>query len=183
VIDTLSPIVYHRAPGSDRLEAFVASDRLVGFTDLVVTPDNSRLFVADPVSGVFLVDPRAMNATMLTGEESLNLGGIDGIEYGDGKLFVVQGGLSPQRLMRIELDAGGLAAEAVSPMAIALEPFDWPRLAARGPDYIYYLANQGAGGEEDGAIVMQSPLDAGKEIKPPDVDDLRRALQSQPQQQ
>ena len=179
VIDTLSPIVYRKAPSESKLEAFVASDRLVGFTDLAVTPDNSRLFVADPVMGVFLVDPRAQSATMLQAEPTLNLAGIDGIAYADGKLFIVQGGISPQRVMRLELDPAGSAVATVSPMAIALEPFDWPRLATLGADGLYYLANQGAGAAEDGLIVMRSPLDAGQSIQAPDVQDLQRALQSQ----
>jgi hypothetical protein len=181
VIDTVSPIVYRKAPEADRLEPFVASNQLVGFTDLAVTPDNSRLFVADPVMGVFLVDPREKSAAMLSADDNLNLGGIDGIDFADGKLFIVQGGLSPQRLMRIELDPAGLAAATVSPMAIALEPFNWPRLAAHGAGALYYIANQGEGSEEDGAIVMRTPLDAGSEIQPPDIDDLKRALQAQPQ--
>lgn len=181
VIDTAVPVVFRKTPGADRLEAFVASDRLVGFTDIAVAPDNSRLFVSDPVMGVFLVDPREQQAAMLGTPETLNLAGIDGIAFADRKLFVVQGGISPQRIMRLELDAAGLAVESVSPMAIALEPFDWPRLAALGDGKLVYLANQGGGDAEDAAIVMSTPLDAGSTIEAPDMDDLQRALQSRQQ--
>ena len=182
VIDTVTPIVYRKVPGKDRLEAFVASEQLVRFSDLAVTPDNSRLFVADPVKGVFLVDPKVQEATMLGGPETLNLAGIEGIDYADGKLFVVQGGITPQRLMRLHLDATGSAAAEVGPMAVALEPFDWPRQAAiRGGD-LYYFANQGAGSADAGAIIMRTALDAGGSIQPPDLEQLKRALQ-QPSQQ
>ncbi|MDX1380898.1 MAG: hypothetical protein R3233_07240 [Xanthomonadales bacterium] len=182
-IDTLAPVVFRKAPGEDRLEAFVSSDRLVGFTDIAVVPDNSRLFVADPVVGVFLVDPRGKNAALLGGPDSLNLGGIDGIAYADHQLFIVQGGISPQRILRLELDDAGAQVASVSPMAIALEPFNWPRLAAvQGADLVY-LANQGGGDAADGAIVMHTPLDAGAALEAPDAEDLKRALQAQPPQQ
>jgi hypothetical protein len=179
VIDTVTPIVYRKVPGKDRLEAFVASDRLVGFSDLAVTPDNSRLFVADPVMGVFLVDPKAQQASMLGGLDNLNLAGIGGIEYADGHLFIVQGGITPQRLMRLELDPMGATVAEISPMAIALEPFDGPRQGAvRGGD-LYYFANQGAGSEAEGALIMHTALDAGSSIQPPNLEQLERALQPQ----
>ena len=180
VIDTLAPVVFRKAPGEDRLEAFVSSEILVGFTDLAVAPDNSRLFVADPVVGVFLVDPRELHAALLGGPETLNLGGIDGIAYADHQLFIVQGGISPQRVMRLELDDAGAKVAGVSPMAIALEPFNWPRLAAVQGGDLVYLANQGGGETADGAIVMHTPLDAGAALEAPDANDLKRALQARP---
>jgi DNA-binding beta-propeller fold protein YncE len=177
VIDTATPIVYRKVPGKDRLEAFVASEQLAGFSDLAVTPDNSRLFAADPVMGVFLVDPKAQQAAMLGGPDNLNLAGIGGIAYADGQLFTVQGGIAPQRLMRLGLDATGVAVAEVSPMAVALEPFDGPRLATiRGGD-LYYFANQGAASAEAGAIIMRTALDAGSSIQPPNLEQLERALQ------
>lgn len=179
IIDTATPIIYRKVKGENRLEAFVASSQLVGFTDLAVTPDNSRLFAADPVKGVFLVDPKAKQATMMGAPENLNLAGIEGIAYADGQLFVVQGGITPQRLMRLSLDSDGLSVEQVAPMAIALEPFDWPRQAAIGAGALYYFANQGAGEEDQGAIVMRTALDAGDTIRPPDLEQLERALKPQ----
>lgn len=176
-IDTATPIVYRKAPGENRLEAFVASSQLVGFSDLAVTPDNSRLFAADPVMGVFVVDPQAQQAALLGGPENLNLAGIGGIEFADGQLFIVQGGITPQRLLRLELDDTGAAVAEVSPMAIALEPFDGPRLSTIRGGELFYFANQGSDSAEAGAIIMRTALDAGSSIQPPDLEQLERALQ------
>lgn len=181
VIDTVTPIVYRKVPGKNRLEAFVSSSHLARFGDLAVTPDGSRLFVADPIMGVFLVDPKAQRASMLSGPDTLNLAGIEGIAYADGKLFVVQGGITPQRLMRLALDPMGAAVTEVSPMAIALEPFDGPSKAAvRGGD-LYYFANQGSAAADEEAVIMRTALDAGGSIQPPDLEQLERALQRQPE--
>lgn len=181
VIDTVTPIVYRKVPGKDRLEAFVSSSQLAGFSDLAVTPDGSRLFVADPIMGVFLVDPKAQSASMLAGPDNLNLAGIEGIAYADGKLFVVQGGITPQRLMRLALDPMGAAVTEVGPMAIALETFDGPsRAAVRGSD-LYYFANQGGASADDSLVIMRTALDAGGSIQPLELEQLERALQRQPE--
>jgi hypothetical protein len=179
IVDTATPFIYRKVPGENRLEAFVASSQLVGLTDLAVTPDNSRLFASDPVKGIFVVDPQAKQATMMGAPENLNLAGIEGIEYANGQLFIVQGGIRPQRLMRLSLDAAGLAVEEIAPMAVALEAFDWPRQAAIRGGELYYFANQGAGADDQGAIVMRTSLDAGTTIQPPNLDQLERALKSQ----
>jgi hypothetical protein len=177
VIDTETPIVYRKVSGENRLEAFVASDQLVGFSDLAVTPDNSRLFAADPLMGVFVVDPQAQQAAMLGGPDTLNLAGIGGIEFADGKLYIVQGGITPQRLLRLALDDTGSTVAEVSPMAISLEPFDAPRLSTIRGGELLYFANQGSGSAEAGAIIMRTALDAGGSIQPPDLEQLKRALQ------
>jgi hypothetical protein len=67
----------------------------------------------------------------------------------------------------------------VAPMAVALESFDWPRQATIGAGALYYFANQGAGEEDQGAIVMRTAVDAGHTIQPPDLEQLERALKPQ----
>jgi hypothetical protein len=168
-IDRASPIVYLKAPESDRLEAFVANWKLGSFSDIAVTPDNSRLFVAEPRMGVFVVDPVGKQAAMLKGPDTLNLSGIEGVEYVNGQLIVVQGGLKPQRLMRLTLDANGSAVETVSPMAVALPEFSRPGIGTLQGQDLYYLANPGAGAEAAELVVLRTPLDAGQEIVAPDM--------------
>jgi len=93
----------------------------------------------------------------------------------------VQGGISPQRLMRLGLDATGSVVAEVSPMAVALEPFDGPRQAAIRGGELYYFANQGGGSKDAETVIMRTPLDAGSKIEPPDLKQLERALQQQSQ--
>jgi hypothetical protein len=169
VIDRALPVVYRKTPDGDRLEAFVGSKELVSFSDIAVAPDNSRLFVADRVKGVFVVDPVAEQATMLGGLDNLNLSGIEGIEYAAGNLVIIQGTFKPQRLMRLKLAASGSAVESVAPMAVALPQFDQPGIGAVLGNALYYFANSGAGEVDDGLLVLRTSLDAGKDIVPPDI--------------
>jgi hypothetical protein len=177
VIDRALPVVYRKAPEGDHLEAYVGSRELVSFSDVAVTPDNSRLFVADRVKGIFVVDPVAEQASMLTGPDTLNLGGIEGIEYAAGHLFVVQGGLQPQRLMRLELDASGSKVESVAPMAMALPQFDRPGVGDIHGDALYYFANPGAAESAGGVQVLRTPLEAGEQIVPPDIRKFQQTIE------
>ena len=181
VADRATPIVYRKTPDGKRLEAFVGARELVSFSDLVVTPDNSRLFVADRYKGVFVVDPIAEQAAMLGGPENLNLGGIEGIEYADGQLIVIQGGMQPQRLMRLTLAQNGSIAESVAPMAVAIAPFNRPGVGTIRGDSVFYFANSGSGNAEEGALVMRTPLEAGQAIVPPDIRKFRESIKDSPQ--
>lgn len=176
VVDTVMPVIYRKRPQVPGLEPYVASEGLVAFTDVAVTPDNNRLFASDPVTGIFMVDTTAESAAMLSGPETLNLGGIQSVDYVDGKLFVVQAGIRPERLVRLELDAGGSAVENVVPMAIALESFERPGAGAVAGDDYYYFANAGAADSATGSIVVRTRLDAGNATRQLDIEQLGEML-------
>ena len=145
-------------------------------TDITAVPDNSRIFVSDAVMGVFVVDPVAQQAAFLGGPETLNMGGITGIEYVDGQLVIVQSGIKPQRLMRLKLDPTGSIVDEVSPMAIALEQYDGPGITTIHGDDVYYFANSRSTNDADSVTVMQTPIEAGSEIVPPNVRDFQKTL-------
>jgi len=184
VFDRALPIVYRKTPDGDRLEAFVASKELASFSAIAVTPDNSRLFVADRVKGVFVVDPVAEQAAMLGGPDNLNLGGIEGIEYAAGELVIVQSGFQPQRLMRLKLAASGSVVEAVTPMAVALAEYDGPGIGAIRDGALYYFANARTTAEDRRSelLVMRTPLDSGKAIVPPDIRKFQQSLKDRQKQ-
>lgn len=183
VIDRKAATVYLKAPGSDQLVSFFTNPELTGLTDIAVAGDNSKVFVSDSAKGVLVIDPVSGEAAFLSGPDTMNLGGILGIEYSDGKLFVIQGGFQPQRVVRLELDGeSGLTVKSISPMATGQDGFDRPGVATIRGDNLYYYANSGATGET-GAIVFSTPLDAGVEVAPPDMSPLQDAVRAKSQSQ
>jgi hypothetical protein len=180
VIDRMTSIVYRKVPEGDRLEAFFAGLDLHALSDIAVVPDNSRVFVSDTEMGILAIDPNGEKAVLLSGPETINFGGIEGIEYHDGQLFIVQGGLEPQRVIRLELDPGGATVQSVSPMASALDEFSQPGLGAIQGGNLYYFANSGAQ-EAANVMVMRTPLDAGSEVAPPDVSQFKQAIEARQQ--
>jgi hypothetical protein len=180
VINRAAPIIYGKTPDGDLLEPVFGDPKLSRMQDITVTPDNSRVFVSDAHKGILTIDPVAEQAAMLGGPETMNLGGIEGIEYRDGYLYVVQGGFNPQRLIRLELDTSGSVVQSVSPMAIALDDFNRPANSTIKGDSLYYFANSGAE-DSTGTIVMSTPLDAGAEVMPPDMALFEQKLREQQQ--
>jgi len=180
VIDRALPVVYQKTPEGTHLEAFMANPGLLGLTGIAITPDNSRIFVSDSAMGIMVIDPIAVQAAMLSGPETLNLGGIGSVSYSEGNLFVIQNGFVPQRIMRLTLDGTGAAVASVDPMAIALSEFNRPGLGTIQGDSLVYLANTGAG-EEAGVIVMSTSLDAAFEANSPTIDELEKAIKANPQ--
>jgi hypothetical protein len=171
-IDWASPFIYRKTSDSDKVEVFAGGGQLAHLTDIAVTPDSSRVFVADALMGVLLIDPESQHSAMLGGPENLNLGGIYGIEFKAGQLFITQSGISPQRLMRLDMNSAGTMVDAVAPMAIALESFDRPGAGTIVGDNLAYLANQGSDREDGPLKVMQTPLAGGSEIKAPELPQL-----------
>jgi hypothetical protein len=183
VLDRAMPFIFRKAADGDRLEPFVAIPRLVALTDFAVMPDNSRLFVADAVMGILLIDPIAGTSAPLQGPENLNLFGIYGIDYADGSLVVTQSGIRPQRIMRFVLDAAGAGVQSVVPMAVALDGFDTPGTGTIRGDSLYFFANHGTRSEDDHMRMMVTPLDSGEEIKSPDMRLFERMVRERMEQQ
>ena len=187
VVDRATPMVFRKAADGDRLEPFLAMPRLTALTDIAVTPDNSRLFIADAVMGILLVDPAVGRSALLRGPESLNQFGIYGIEFIDGSLVVTQSGLSPQRIMRFELDSGGAEVTSVAPIAIALEGFDTPGVGTLRGEELFYFANHGTASDDDRMRLWVSPVDSGTSIEPPDMrlfqESMRKKLEAEQQSQ
>jgi hypothetical protein len=44
-------------------------------------------------------------------------------------------------------------------------------------DELYYFASRGGDSDDEGAVIMRTALDAGGSIQPPDLEQLKRALQ------
>ena len=181
VINLDAPVVYRKSPEGDAMEAFFVSPQLMALSGITVTPDNSRVFVADRFQGIMAIDPIAQQAALVGGPETMNLGRINGLQYHNGMLFVVQGDFQPPRVLRLELDGDGKAVSSVSPMAMALPEFENPAGASLSGTDLYYLANQGA---EDGRelIVMSTPIDAGAKVAAPDLSGFENALRARQQQ-
>lgn len=177
VVDRATPIVYRKAADGSKLEPFVFSPELVALTDIAVTPDNSRLFVADAIMGILLVDPIQKRTAMLSGPENFNMYGVYGVEYLDRNLVITQSGMNPQRILKLELDPTGSSVENVTPVASALEGFDTPGAGSLRAGSLYYFANHGSLSQSEKLSMMYSPLDAGEALGTPNMNDLGKAMQ------
>ena len=152
-LDHETAMVYRKAADGQALEPFVGSEDMDSLSAIAVSYDNRRLYVADRYKGILVVDPIEQSSTMLTGPETLNLGRINSLSFGQKKLFMIQSGIQPERVIQLDLDEMGSGVSEVHPMASALEDFEGPGLSMYKGGFVYYFANLEKQGDEPFALV------------------------------
>ncbi|MEE4175004.1 MAG: hypothetical protein V2I57_12195 [Xanthomonadales bacterium] len=125
-VDTILPIVYRLDREQGRLQAYVASADSVSFRGMTASDDGKLLYVADHEMGIMALDLEARRAARVTGPETLNFGGIEGIEFWNGHLVIIQNGNPPQRILRLKLAEDRITVDGVSPLAVAQPFFNFP---------------------------------------------------------
>jgi hypothetical protein len=172
VIDHAAALVLRKSRDGASLTPFVRHPDMHALSDIVITHSGHRMYISDREAGILVVDPVNQTSAMLSGPETLNLGGISGLFLWGDKLGIIQSDISPQRLMRLEIDPSGGMVTAVSPMSIAQQTYDRPGRGTIVGEEVYYLASgaeRQAGQDGEPFLVMRTPLDSGQEIIPPDM--------------
>jgi hypothetical protein len=125
-VDTILPIVYKLDREQGRLQAYVASADSVSFRGIAASDDGKMLYVADYEMGLVALDLEGRQAKRVTGPETLNFGGIEGLEFWNNHLVVIQNGNPPQRILRLALADDRVTVDSVSPLAVAQPFFNYP---------------------------------------------------------
>jgi len=173
--DALLPMVYVKEAEKDRLRPFFAAGSLVSLRGLALSDDGKMLYVADYEMGVAVIDIEAGQTYMLNTPNTLNLGGIDGLNFWQGQLVVIQSGIRPQRLMSLELDENRLGVSNIAPLAVALDSLDYPSYGTVVGDDLYFFANThraGSGDEPGEVTIARTPLDEAPQIIDPEAERL-----------
>lgn len=140
--DTLLPLVYRLGPEADRPEVFFGSPQLSSLRGLALDEDKQKLYVADYELGIVILDTSGQQqAWSLSIPDTLNLGGIDGIYLSDQYLVAIQNGISPDRVLRLELGDDGLGVLGVAPVVAALPEFGGPTYGTLHDQTLYFFAN------------------------------------------
>lgn len=165
--DALSPLIYHHEPGQEALEAFVGAPGLSGFRGIDVTPDGKYLLVSEWFTGLYRVSVSKRRAHRLDAGPFVNLGGIHSLSFRDGKLFAVQTGTKPDRVMRIHLSDALDRAEAMFPLSASEPEYDRPGLGVLAGDGYYFVAdsrwslNEGSGEAGETITILKANPELG----------------------
>lgn len=171
-IDTILPIIYRLDREEGRVRSYVASADSDSFRALAASDDGRMLYVSDYELGILALDLEAQEARRVTGPETLNFGGIEGLEFWDGHLVVIQNGNRPHRVMRLGLAGDRTTIESVAPLAVAQPFFDYPNFGTVVDGKLYFFANSHwvSGDEElDPVRVASTDVESAPELVAPDV--------------
>jgi len=139
IADRALPIIYSKPVGEEKLKGVFASQEMISLRGIAMQPDGRLVYIAGREMGIMVVDFANQQAVHLTGPETLNLGGIDGMYLWNNNLVIIQNGIAPQRVLRLGLDASGTQVETVRPLAVALPEFSFPSFGTlEGEDLAYF---------------------------------------------
>ena len=117
---------------------------------MVFSPDGTVLLIADYSVGLYRIDLRTKEVSLVAMPEGLTLIATDGLALsGDGAVWLVQNGVTPSRLVRLELTPDWRAIAGASVEAANLADMDQPSGLAMGDDAVL-LIQQSQWGRFDG---------------------------------
>ena len=159
--DSRAPVIYRLAAGAEALAPLVESPLLISGQGLALTPDGTRLYVADYAGGILRVDPAAGSIVPVPADESVTALGIDGLYSVDGALIGIQNGIVPHRVVRFTLSKPGDRITAAEVLERAHPQHEEPTLGVVVGKDLYYVANsQYQRFGEDGEIAQPDSLKA-----------------------
>lgn len=150
VSDSTTGEVFLLRPGGNGLEPLIGPGAFGSPQGMVFSSDAGLLLIADYSAGLYRIDLRTRGVAPVTMPEGLTLISTDGLALSDdGAVWLVQNGISPSRLMRLELtpDWRGIVGATVE--AANLDSMDQPSGLTMGADAVL-LIQQSQWGRFDG---------------------------------
>jgi len=184
VADSLRPVIYKLQDGDGALAPLFVSSKLISVRGMALSEDNKTLYMADYELGIVVLRLEQQQAIALVVPENLNVGGIDGLYLWKNHLVAIQNGISPQRVMRLELDASGTRVENVRPLEIAHPAFDAPNYGTVVGEDLYYFGNSqwhkigrdGSLADKTPVSVLKTSLLGQSDLQTPEMDKIMEQI-------
>jgi sugar lactone lactonase YvrE len=139
--DPQSGAVYRARPGAAALESLVPAGAMRSPQGLALSPDGSRLYVADYAYGLAVVDLASGRIARVAAQGPAMLDGIDGLVADGATLIAIQNGVSPSRIVRLHLTPDGNAVARVELLERANPAWGEPTLGAIVNGGLLYVAD------------------------------------------
>jgi hypothetical protein len=143
VSDALSGAFYTIRVGRDSLVTLVPPGTFPNPQQPVAAPDGKRVFVADYIRGIAIVDRTTGKVSWLANDAHAALNGTDGLTLVGHSLIAVQNGVSPERVIRLDLDAAMTKIVRWSTLAANLPQLNEPSHGVQVGDKFYFIATSG----------------------------------------
>ncbi|MBS0571345.1 MAG: hypothetical protein JSS28_12100 [Proteobacteria bacterium] len=125
------------------LRDILNNPKLTSFSALAISGDGRTLYLADYALGIFGYDLATGKAFEVAYDPSrLVVGGIVSMDWYDGTLAVVQDGMVPKRIMRLQLDKDGRKIASAMPLDVASPEFTALDASTIAGDRLYTIVNR-----------------------------------------
>jgi hypothetical protein len=126
---------------SGQFEILFSSPQFSALKSLAVDENASKIYFNDYELGLIGMDTEKKTFFKLGDEESLSTVGISDVIYNDNAIYVIQNGVTPQRVMKLELNPEKNVVTGILPIEASHPKFNFPSYGIVLGDHIYYIAN------------------------------------------
>jgi len=129
-----------RIPPGGKLEVFGAFSNFSGSQGLALSSDGKTLYVSD-YRGLFAIDLAQRRAAPIRVPADLALSGIDGLVRYENSLIAIQNGITPHRVIRLDLPRDGVSIAKARILEMNHPDFDEPTLGVVVDGALYFSAD------------------------------------------
>jgi sugar lactone lactonase YvrE len=147
--DSRGGMLYSVDPKSGAFKALTKPGELSSPQGLVVSRDEDHLYVADYTQGLYRYAFDGGKLERLEVARGISVYGIDGLYRYRNDLIVIQNGIKPHRVARLELADRGRRVRHLRVLAANLKAFDEPTLGVVVDKEFYFVANSQWGKFDD----------------------------------
>ncbi len=145
VVDRLARAIYwlpkEKQKNGTPLQLLVALPLLEGMSGIAWMPDSGKLYVSDSNTGVVLIDREKHRSVLLKTLAPLVTTGIERLYAVPGRLIAVQSSMSPQRIMRYDLNEAGDTIRSLKTLVSGQPELKLPMAGAVVGPHFYFAAN------------------------------------------
>jgi len=166
ISDGRTGVVYVIRPGADSLQTLVPAGSMVSPQGPTLSADEVTVFIADYALGIAAVDRASGRVSWLAHPAEIAVTGIDGLTRDGNSLIAVQNGVTPNRVIRLTLERGGITGATVLAQDTSL--IKEPNHGVVVDGAYYFIANSGFDRyDADGKRIPGLPLVAPRIIRIP----------------
>jgi hypothetical protein len=151
------------------LEAYVPAGTFFSAQGMVLSPDQTKLYIANYRDGLAMIDRATGRVEQVTASSPMMLDGIDGLVGFGGDLIAIQNGVRPARIVRLRLSRDGGRVERLDVLERANPAWGEPSLGTIAGSKLLYVSDSQWERFEDGkqtsparpTPIRELPLESG----------------------
>ena len=139
--DSQAPVIWRLRRGGDRIEEFLRHPLFRSLQGPALDERERTLFVADYSHGILAVDLVTRHVRELPPPPRSTALGIDGLAWRDGSLLAIQNGITPARVVRLQLDPARTRITGIDVLDRQPELGDEPTMGLVYDGTFFYVGN------------------------------------------
>ncbi|MFK8011512.1 MAG: hypothetical protein AB8B80_05690 [Marinicellaceae bacterium] len=140
-IESLNRVVLKIDQGADEIKVVFSSDKYSNLKSITSDDAGEILYLSDTNEGIIVINIKSGKYLTIENTASLNLYGIKDLIYDNNGLIFIQSSISPERVMKIQLEDNKAVLKNIIPIESSNPLFDSLSKGVIVGNDLYYIAN------------------------------------------